>query len=191
MELALARNWWSLMLRGLLGVVLGVIAFAWPGITLAGIVIVFGAYALIGGVLSIAGAVKAAQAHERWGVLVIEGVLGIAAAAVTVLWPAITAIALVYIIGAWAIVIGAMEIAAAVRLREFISGEWLLLLSGIASLVFGILIMMNPLIGAVVMALWFGIYAFVFGVILIALAMRLRGMRHQHFTGPAIHAPVH
>src|SRR5262249_31730126 len=150
--LALVRNWWSLVLRGVLGILLGLIAFAWPGITLAGLVMLFAAYAVIDGVVSIAGAVRAARAHERWRGLVIEGIVGIAAAAVTLLWPAITTVALILLIGAWAVITGAMEISAALRLREYISGEWLLLLSGVASLVFGILVLAYPLAGGLVIA---------------------------------------
>jgi len=191
MRLALVRNWWSLVLRGILGIVLGLITFAWPGITLAGIVMLFGAYALIDGIFSIAGAVRAMQAHERWGALVFEGIVGIGAAIVTIAWPAITAIALVYVIGAWALVTGAFEIAAAVRLRKYITGEWLLVLSGIASMVFGFLMMLVPLAGALVIALWFGAYALVTGVILIALGVRLRGLRNSLFSGPTVTAPAH
>src|SRR5215471_12397128 len=143
MELALARNWWSLVLRGLVGVILGIIAFSWPGITLASIVMLFGAYALVDGIVNLIGAVRAARAHERWGVLILEGIVGIAAAAVTVMWPAITLFTLVF------------------------------------------LVMMQPLAGALVVALWFGAYALIFGVVLIALGLRLRSMRERHLTGPA------
>ena len=191
MELALARNWWSLVLRGLVGVILGIIAFSWPGITLASIVMLFGAYALVDGIVNLIGAVKAARAHERWGALILEGIVGIGAAAVTVMWPAITLFALIFLIGAWAVITGAMEIAAAIRLRNYISGEWLLLLSGILSLVFGFLVMVQPLAGALVVALWLGAYALIFGVVLIALGFRLRSMRDRHLTGPAFPAPVH
>lgn len=191
MELALIKNWWSLLLRGLLGLLLGIIAFAWPGITLAGLVMLFGAYALIDGVVNIVGAVRAARAHERWSVLVIEGLVGIAAAAVTVLWPAITTLALIFVIGAWAVITGAMEIAAAVRLRKYITGEWLLLLSGIASLIFGVLVMVYPLAGGLVIALWFGAYVFIFGAIMVTLAFRLRSLRNRQLPGPMMHVPVH
>jgi len=149
------------------------------------------AYALIDGIFSIAGAVRAMQAHERWGALVFEGIVGIGAAIVTIAWPAITAIALVYVIGAWALVTGAFEIAAAVRLRKYITGEWLLVLGGIASMVFGFLMMLVPIAGALVIALWFGAYALVTGVILIALGVRLRGLRNSLFSGPTVTAPAH
>jgi uncharacterized membrane protein HdeD (DUF308 family) len=192
MRLALVRNWWSLVLRGLLGILIGVVTFAWPGITLASLVLLFGAYALVDGIFSIAGAVRAAQSHERWVVLVIEGLVGIAAAVITVAWPAITALALVFVIGAWAVVTGAFEIAAAVRLRKHITGEWLLALSGIASVIFGLLVMIAPLAGALVIALWFGAYAFIFGILMMVLGFKLRSLRNSPFAGhPVMPAPAH
>jgi uncharacterized membrane protein HdeD (DUF308 family) len=192
MRLALVRNWWSLVLRGVLGILIGVVTFAWPGITLASLVLLFGAYALVDGIFSIAGAVRAAQTHERWGVLVIEGVVGIIAAAITFAWPAITAIALVFVIGAWAVVTGVFEIAAAVRLRKHISGEWLLALSGVASVIFGFLMMIAPLAGALVIALWFGAYAFVFGILMLVLGFKLRSLRNSPYAGrPVMPAPAH
>ena len=191
MNLVLAKNWWALVIRGLLGIVVGVLTFIWPGITLAALVLLFGAYSLVDGALNLAAAVRAAQAHERWGILVIEGLVGIAASAVTVLWPAITAIALVYVIAAWAVVTGTLEITAAVRLRRHIKGEWLLALSGIASLIFGILMMIAPIAGALVIALWVGAYALVSGIILIALGFRLRLWAREPHAGPSVTAPAH
>ena len=120
MEVALARNWWSLVIRGFVAIALGIVTFAWPGITIGALVLLFGAYALIDGVVSIVGAWKAARAHERWGALIFEGIVGIAAAVVTAIIPGLTAIALVYLIAAWALVTGALEIVAAVRLRQYI-----------------------------------------------------------------------
>jgi uncharacterized membrane protein HdeD (DUF308 family) len=174
MTFALARNWWSLVIRGILGIVIGLITFVWPGITLTALVFLFAGYALVDGAVSLTGAVHAAQAHERWGALVIEGILGIAAAVITVFWPAITALSLVFVIATWAILTGISEIVAAVRLRKHISGEWLLILAGIASVIFGVLVAAVPLAGALVIAIWFGAYAFVFGIMLVALGFRLR-----------------
>ena len=170
----LAQNWWSLVVRGLVALILGMVAFVWPGITLAALVILFGAYALIDGVVSFAGAWKASRAHERWGVLVLEGMAGIVASAVAILWPGITAFALVVVIAAWALLTGAFEIAAAIRLRKVIAGEWLLALSGVASIIFGFLMIAFPLAGALAIAYMVGIYALVFGVLLMALGFRLR-----------------
>ena len=191
MRVALARNWWSLVIRGLAGIAFGVITFLWPGITLAALVFLFAAYALIDGVMSIVGAVRAAERHERWGVLVFEGLAGLAACALTVLWPTITVLALVIVIGAWAIVTGVLEIAAAIRLRQYISGEWLLALAGAASVIFGFLILFMPIAGALVVALWVGAYAFIFGIIEVVLGIRLRGFSGLSLSGPAMPAPAH
>jgi uncharacterized membrane protein HdeD (DUF308 family) len=174
MKFALARNWWSLVIRGCLGILIGLLTFIWPGITLTALVFLFAGYALADGVLSLAGAMRAVASHERWGSLLLEGIAGIGAAVVTVLWPAITALSLVYVIAAWAIMTGIFEITAPMRLRKLIPGEWLLVLCGIASVLFGVLISATPLAGALVISIWFGAYVLIFGVILVALGFRLR-----------------
>jgi uncharacterized membrane protein HdeD (DUF308 family) len=153
---------------------LGILSLALPGITLGALVLLFGAYALIDGIMSLVGAWRAAQAHERWGVLILEGVAGIFAAVAALAWPAITALSLVYVIAAWAMVTGVLEVAAAVRLRRHISGEWLMALAGVASVIFGVALMVNPLIGALVLAIWVGVYALLFGAMLVGLGLRLR-----------------
>ena len=191
MEIVLARNWWSLVLRGVLALILGFVAFAWPGITLGALVLLFGAYALVDGIMAVIGAWRASRAHERWGALVLEGIVGIAAAVVTVLWPAITALALVYLIATWAIVTGVLELTAAVRLRKVISGEWLMALSGIASILFGILAIIVPLAGAVGIAFMFGFYQVFFGVLLISLGFRLRSWSRTHTSRTTIPLTAH
>ncbi len=191
MQLVIARNWWSLVIRGLVGILFGILTLAWPGITFAALVIVFGAYALVDGVFSLVGAVKAARTHERWGALVFLGVTGIGTGVVTMLWPAITAFVLICLIAAWAIVTGALEIVAAVRLRRYIQGEWLLALAGIASLVFGVLVMIAPLAGAIVIALWVGAYALVSGVMLVTLGIKLRSWGRQQPASHAVPLPAH
>jgi uncharacterized membrane protein HdeD (DUF308 family) len=191
MNIALASNWWSLVIRGIAAILLGVVTFAWPGITLAALVLLYGAYALVDGVMAIIGAVRAAQSHERWGALLIEGIAGIVAAAITVAWPGITALALVFVIAAWAIVTGVFELVAAVRLRKYVTGEWLLALGGIASIAFGVLIVIAPLAGALVIALWVGAYTLVFGVLMIALGFRLRSWGKTPHAGPSVAIPAH
>lgn len=192
MNVLFANSWWSLVIRGAVAILMGVIAFAWPGITLAALVLCFGAYALIDGVMSIAGAFRAASAHERWGGLLIEGAAGIVAAVVTVFWPSITALALVYIIAAWAFITGVLEIATAIRLRKYVRGEWLLLLAGIASILFGVLFAIFPIVGAFAIAIWFGVYVFIFGVILVGLGIRLRThARTPHAGGTPLGVPTH
>jgi uncharacterized membrane protein HdeD (DUF308 family) len=185
MNLILAENWWSLVIRGAIGVLVGILTLFWPTITLQALVLLFGAYALLDGVFSLIGAWYASRAHERWGVLILEGIAGIVAAAITVLFPAITALALVLIVAAWAIVTGVLEIVAAIKLRRHIEGEWLLALAGVASIAFGVLVTIAPLAGALVIALWVGAYAFVTGVLMIILGFRLRSWAKGHReTGP-------
>jgi uncharacterized membrane protein HdeD (DUF308 family) len=174
MTFALARNWWSLVIRGILGIVVGLMTFLWPGITLVALVFLFAGYALVDGVMSLTGAAHAAQAHERWAPLLIDGLLGIAAAVITMVWPAITALGFVFVIAAWAVLTGVAQVVAAVRLRRHISGEWLLALSGIASIIFGVMMAAVPLAGALVIAIWFGVYALVSGIMMLVLGFRLR-----------------
>ncbi len=183
MTIAIANAWWSLVVRGLIAIVLGVAAFTWPGITLGVLILLFGAYAFIDGVMSLADAWQASKARERWGALLLKGLAGIAAAIITVAWPAITALALVYVIAAWAVVTGAFEIAAAIRLRKFIRGEWLLALSGVASIAFGTLLIAIPLAGALAIALWVGAYAVIFGALLVGLGLKMRTWSREHASG--------
>lgn len=183
-HLILSRNWWSLVLRGLVAIAVAVVTFIWPGITLQAIVLLFGGYALIDGVLSIVGSFYASKADERWGALLLHGLVGIAAAIITFLWPAITAISLVWLIAAWAVVTGVFQVVAAIRLRRHITGEWLLALCGIASIAFGIFLAVAPLAGAIAIALWIGVYTFAFGCLLIALGFRLKAWTTGHAPTP-------
>ena len=187
MRILIARNWWSLVLRGVLAIIAGLFTFAWPGITLFALVMLFGAYALIDGVLSLAGVFRASRANERWGALLIEGIIGIAAAVITIAWPGITALGLVLVIAAWAVVTGAFEIVAAIRLRKHIAHEWLLGLSGVVSIIFGALMAAAPVAGALAIALWFGAYAIIFGALLVGLGLRLRSWGRTH---PAEASPI-
>lgn len=167
-------NWWALALRGLLGIVIGFIALFLPALTLAALTLLFGAYALLDGIFSFVSAFHASRFHRHWWALALEGLAGLAAAAITVLWPAVTLLALLYLIAAWAVVTGILEIAAAVRLRRIIQHEWLLGLAGAASVIFGILLFGAPGPGAIVISWWIGAYALVFGVIMLTLSFRVR-----------------
>jgi uncharacterized membrane protein HdeD (DUF308 family) len=178
MTISLINNWWSLVIRGLAAILLGIITLALPGVTFGALVILFGVYALIDGMFNLIGAWRASKAHERWGSLIFEGIFGILAGIVTFAWPAITGLALVFIISAWAIITGVFEIIAAIRLRRHITGEWLLILGGVASVVFGILLAASPLMGALVLAMWLGVYALIFGAMLVGLGLRLRTWSH-------------
>jgi uncharacterized membrane protein HdeD (DUF308 family) len=170
----LTANWWALALRGLVAVLFGLLTFFLPGITLVTLVLLFGAYALADGVFNVIAFFRVAS--HQWALL-IEGVIGIIAGVLTFAWPAITAIALLYLVAFWAMLTGIFEIIAGVRLRKAIANEWLLLVMGVLSFVFGLLILIAPVVGALAIVLWIGAYALVFGVFLLALAFRLRGHR--------------
>lgn len=170
---ALAERWWAVLLRGLFAVVFGVLAIAVPGVTLAVLILMFGAYAVVDGVLNLIGAVRGGTGRPWWE-LALEGVVSLAAGLIAWTLPGVTALMLVLVVGAWAIVTGVLEIVAAVRLRQEITGEWLLALGGVASILFGGLLLFYPGLGALTLVLWIGAYAIVFGGILIALAFRLR-----------------
>jgi uncharacterized membrane protein HdeD (DUF308 family) len=163
-----------LIIRGVVGVVAGVVAFAWPGLTLAALVAIFGVYATIDGITNLMLGLTRTRTRGRSWAHTLQGIVGIAAGVMTFLWPGVTALVLVFFIGAWAVVTGAFEIAAAIRLRKVITGEWLLALSGILSVIFGILVLAFPAAGAVGISWVLGTYAGVAGFILIALGIRLR-----------------
>jgi uncharacterized membrane protein HdeD (DUF308 family) len=182
----LARNWWVVLLRGLAGIIFGLVTFFEPGISLAALVLLFGAYAFVDGVFSIVTAVRRRSA-DRWWLLLLEGIAGVLAGIATLILPAITAIVLLYLIAAWALVTGVLEIAAAIRLRKAITGEWLLALSGVASVILGVLLILAPGPGALVVVIWIGAYAFVFGALLVALSLRLRSLRTPRHRAQAAH----
>ncbi len=168
----LEQSWWAVGLRGILGIIFGLICLLNPTLAVEVFVILFAAYMLVDGAFTIASGVKAAAGGERWGLLILQGLVSIAAGVVAVVWPVITLVALVWIIAIWAIVSGALLLAAAFSLN-IEHGRWWLALGGIASFVFGILLVIQPFIGAVVLTLWIGAYALVFGVFLLVLAFQL------------------
>ena len=174
MLMNLADRWWTFVVRGIAGILFGLLTFVWPGITLTALVLLFGAYALIDGVLSIVGAITKQRGRGRWWALVLKGVFGIIAAGVTVVFPGLAALALLYVIAAWALVTGAFEVAAAISLRKYLEKEWLLALGGVLSMVFGVLLMMFPGAGALALVLWIGAYMFVAGCLLVVLGFKLR-----------------
>ncbi len=191
MRFSLEKNWWSLVLRGIIAIAVGLGTFIWPRITLAALVFLFAGYAVLQGILSIAGAVHAIEARERWGALMFEGIIGIAAGVVAVGWPKITLLTLVLLLGAFAILTGICEIVAAMRLRRHVTDEWLLALGGIVSVIFGFLVIAAPAVGALVIAMWFGGFTLLVGALLVALGLRLRTWDRTLHAGPRIPAPVH
>lgn len=175
----LARNWWAIGIRGVVGILFGLVALFLPGATMLSLVLLFTAYIFVDGVFGIVSAVRAARAHERWGLLVLEGLVDIAVAAIAVLWPGITVVAFVFLVAFWAILTGVLELAAAFRL-EFIDGRGWLIFGGVVSVLYGALLIVAPMIGAVVLTWWLGAYALVFGVCLVVLAFKLRARLDKH-----------
>jgi uncharacterized membrane protein HdeD (DUF308 family) len=171
---ALTRNWWALLIRGFLGVAFGVLTWVWPGMTLMILVTLFGVYALVDGVFAVVSAVRAARRQERWWPVALEGALGLAAGVVTFVAPLATAFALLIIVAAWALSTGVLQIVAAIRLRKHIRGEWLLALAGVLSVAVGVLLILRPGAGLMALVWWIGAYAFASGLIMIALAIKLK-----------------
>ncbi len=172
----LARNWWLVVLRGVIAIIFGILVVLRPGITVLALTIFFGAYALVDGFFAVIAALTHHTGSQRWWVLLLEGVAGIAAGILTFVWPGLTALVLLYFIAAWALVTGVLEIVGAIELRREITNEWLLVLSGIASVLFGLLLAIFPRAGALAIVWLIGAYAIVFGILLLALGLRLRGI---------------
>ena len=174
----LARNWWAFTVRGLLAILFGLIAFFLPGLTMLSLVLLFAAYALADGVFAIIAAVRAARHHERWGLLLLEGVVDILAAAAAVAWPRLTVLVFVVLLAVWALVTGGLLLAAAFKV-DADHGRWWMALGALASIVYGAALLLAPLIGALVLTWWIGAYALVFGIAMLVLAFRLRA-RSRH-----------
>ncbi len=172
----IARNWWVFVFRGVVAILFGVLAFLRPGITLEALVLLFAFWALFDGVLALIGSVGAAEAHEPWWPLVLIGLLGIAAGVVTLKWPGITALALLLVIAYWSIFRGILEIVGAVRLRDLIQGEGWFIVGGLASIAFGVLLVIYPGSGLLAVVWLIGIYAVIFGIAQLMLGFRLKNL---------------
>ena len=172
----LAQNWWAVALRGVFAILFGLIALFVTGATILSLVLFFSAYMLVDGVFGIIAAVRAARQGERWGLLVLEGILNIAVGVIAFLMPGLTVIAFVLLLAAWSLVSGGLMLGAAFRLSKD-HGRWWLALAGIVSIVFGVLLAIAPVIGAVVLTWWLGAYALAFGIALLVLAFRLRASK--------------
>lgn len=175
----LARNWWAIAIRGIAAILFGLCAFFIPGAALFALVILFGAYCLVDGVFAIVAAVRAAQAHERWAQLLLTGIFGVIVAAITWFAPGITALSLLYVIAAWAVVTGVLELVAAFELRRQLEGELWWVLAGLCSVVFGVFLIWHPGAGALAVLWLIGGYAIAFGIFLLGLAFRLRAHVHR------------
>ena len=175
-ELNIASRWGWIVLRGVVAIVFGLLAFSHPGAITLGLILTFGAYAFIGGIAAVVSAVRRERAGASWGALLAEGLLGIGVAAMAVLWPATAALAFVWVIGAWAVATGGLEIATAIKLRKVIDHEWTLGLAGGVSIAFGLLMLLRPIVGGLAIVWWLGAYAMVFGILMIVLGFKLKGV---------------
>jgi uncharacterized membrane protein HdeD (DUF308 family) len=174
---ALADRWWLVLLRGIAAIAFGVLAFVWPGLTVLTLVILYGAYALVDGVFALIAAFTGrAKPVPTWW-LILVGIAGIGAGLVTLLWPGITAVVLVLFIGAWALVHGIFEIIGAIQLRKEIDNEWMLIIAGLLSVVFGLLVMIFPAAGALGLIWVIGGYSIAFGILLVGFSWQLRKHR--------------
>ena len=182
MSQLLAQNWWALALRGVFAIVFALIAFFSPGATLLSLVWVFAAYMLVDGVVEIVSGIRAATEHQRWGLLILGGILNILVGVVAFMMPGLTVLFFVTLMAVWSLISGVLMIVAAFKLNPTYGRGWLIF-SGIVSVLFGIALLLAPLVGAVVLTWWLGAYALVFGISLLVLAFKLKG--HKDETGTA------
>ena len=170
---ALHRSWWLLLLRGIAAVAFGVLTFVWPQISLLTLIMVYGVYALIDGVLALIAAIRGGGFVPRWW-LALGGIASLAAGALAFVWPGLTALVLVYLIGFWSILRGVLEIIGAVRLRNEIANEWTLGVAGALSVIFGLILVFMPGAGALGLLWLIAVWAVLFGLLLIWVAFRVR-----------------
>lgn len=176
----LARNWGWVALRGVVAILFGLLTIVRPGITLTALILLFGAYAIVDGAFRLVSAFANRHEQPRWGALALGGLLGVVAGVVALVMPGITGLVLLYVIAAWTIVTGAAEIAVAIELRKVITGEWVLVVAGVLSILFGAFLLARPVAGALAVAFWIGLYALAIGIMLLVLAFRLRRWGHVH-----------
>lgn len=171
------KHWWSFLLRGILATLFGTVAIVIPGLTLEVLALLLVGFLIADGVLSFTASFRGRHLGRRWGLLLFEGLVGVALGLFTFIWPGVTVLAIVLIIGFWVSITGIFELLAAVKLQDEIEGEWLLGLGGFLSILFSIILFVNPGVGAVAILWMIGIYAVLFGVSLICLGIRLREKR--------------
>ena len=172
----LFRNWWIVAVRGVLAIVFGILALIWPDTTKLALVLLFGAFTLIDGSLAVAVGIAVSKLFERWWALVLEGLTGIGIGVLTFFWPNVTGLVLLYFIAAWAVTTGIFEIVAAIQFRKVVSGEWAIILSGILSVLLGVLLFVFPSSSAVGIIWLIGLYAIAFGIMGLIIAFHLRGL---------------
>jgi len=184
MVASLSRNWWLVVLRGVLAILFGLSAFIWPGITLLTLIVIFGVYAIVDGVLAIITGFSRTKESPRWWTFLVEGLISIGAGIVALVWPSLATLVLIYLIAFWAVFTGILEIAAAVRLRHEIDNEWFLALGGVLSIGLGILLFLQPAAGSLAIIWMIAGYALIFGILLVILGIRLRNWKEPETTVP-------
>lgn len=184
MATSLSQNWWLLVLRGVLAILFGVLAFIWPGITLLTLIVMFGVYAIVDGLVAIWTGFSRTRESSRWWTFLLEGLLGLGAGIAALVWPGLATLVFIYLIASWAVFTGILEIAAAVRLRHEITNEWFLGLGGVLSIGLGILLFLQPAAGGLAIIWMIAGYAIVFGVLLVILGFRLRNWRAPDTNTP-------
>lgn len=177
----LSRNWWMLLIAGLAALVFGILSFIYPGMTLAILVSFYGAYALVDGIFRVIASVNQGERGQPWGFLLFSGIISILAGIVTFFYPGITAVALYWIIATWAIVHGILEIAAAIQFRRIVQHDWALGLGGVLSILFGVLLFLYPASGILTLIWLIAIYAVLYGIVEIMLAVRV-----HNYRGPTV-----
>ncbi len=175
----LLRSWWSTALRGAVGIIFGLAVFIWPQLTVEILLTILGAFILVGGIFSIIAAIA-----TRWGwPLVVHGLLGIIVGLITLFFPMLTAMVIMLVIAAWALIAGIMEIALATRFKPMLPGAWLVIVTGILSIIFALVVALNPGLGVQVLTQVFGIYAVIAGALLFGFALHLRGLQKPNGHG--------
>ena len=172
----MSGTWWAMVLRGIVAVLFGLVALFWPGLTLFVLLVCFGVYAMLDGLLAIVAGIRA-SGGRKW-LLLAEGALGVLAGLVVLFWPGTTALVVVYVISAWAIFTGLLKVVMAVTFRREIESGWLMILGGVLSMVFGVILGAMPGAGLVTLVWLIGIYALILGVALVVLGFLDRGQRH-------------
>jgi uncharacterized membrane protein HdeD (DUF308 family) len=183
----IARNWGWILLRGIVALLFGLLTFFSPAIALITLVLLYGAFAFADGVFALVSVVANRRGQAHWLAMLIGGLAGILVGIVTFVAPGITATVLLLLIASWAVVTGILEVVAAIRMRREITGEWLLLLAGVLSLIFGLVLFARPAAGALAVVLWIGAYAIIVGIVRIGLAFRLRSWSRRMQGTPSVH----
>jgi len=182
----LGDKWWVLLLNGLGAIAFGILAFAWPGVTLIVLITLFGVYCIVDGVTALmAAGARIGREGKSWGWMLFVGIVSILAGVAAFAWPGLTAVVLLTLIAAWAIVRGVLEIVAAIQLRNSIDNEWMLALAGVISVAFGLALLVWPGAGALALIFWIAAFAIVHGLLLTMVAFRVRRLAHDGIARPA------